>query len=138
MTRDDVDRLWGLLAIFRGNDPHLGDKKLKAAWHLVLEPYDPADVKAAVAAYFREKRYWPDVTDIAALCQKPVKSQDAVKAPFDRAAWALYAPQIREWDNLVERRKRAGLPGTILEAARAGISREDWMDMLKEAGLLCA
>ena len=70
MTKQDMDGLWKLLGIYRAGDKHLGDGTLKAAWFLVLEPYDPADVKQAVADYFRECKYWPDVTDISSRCPK--------------------------------------------------------------------
>ena len=68
MTREDTDNLFKLLAIFRPNDPRAEDTTLKSAWALVLEPYAVEDVRAAVAAYFREKKFWPDVTDISSRC----------------------------------------------------------------------
>ena len=71
MEKDDVKNLWELLRIFRPNDPHLNDKQLKNVWALVLAPYTVDDVRAAVAEYFREQKYWPDVTDIASRCPNP-------------------------------------------------------------------
>ena len=50
MTRKDIDNLFELLAIFRPNDPHANDSKLRAAWFLVLEPYEKAAVREAVEA----------------------------------------------------------------------------------------
>lgn len=78
MEKDDVKNLWELLRIFRPGDPHLDDKRLRAAWALVLEPYAVDDVRSAVAEYFREQKYWPDVTDIASRCPgpKPEKKQE--------------------------------------------------------------
>lgn len=70
MTRPDIENIWKLLAIFRPGDKRIKDEKLKSAWLLVLEPYTPQEVKAAVAAYFRESGYWPDVSDIAMRCPK--------------------------------------------------------------------
>ena len=70
MTREDTDRLFELLSIYRPNDPHAQDKTLRSAWALVLEPYFVEDVRVAVAEYFRESKFWPDVTDIAVRCPK--------------------------------------------------------------------
>lgn len=72
MTGQDIDKLFELLAIFRPGDKHLGDKQLRSAWLFVLKPYAPEDVREAVAQYFRESSYWPDVTDIAKRCPKIV------------------------------------------------------------------
>lgn len=71
MTKEDTARLFDLLSIYRPNDPHAQDKTLRSAWALVLEPYAPEDVRVAVAEYFRESKYWPDVTDIASRCPQP-------------------------------------------------------------------
>ena len=73
MTKEDVKNLWELFRVFRPNDPHLKDGTLRKAWALVLEPYSVDDVRAAVAEYFREHKYWPDVTDIASRCPQPEK-----------------------------------------------------------------
>lgn len=79
MEKDDVKNLWELLRIFRPGDPHLSDKRLQAAWALVLEPYAVDDVRSAVAEYFRAQKYWPDVTDIASRCPSPRREKK--KAP---------------------------------------------------------
>ena len=76
MTREDTDRLFELLSIYRPNDPHAQDKTLRSAWALVLEPYAPEDVRVAVAEYFRESKYWPDVTDIASRCPQPKEAPE--------------------------------------------------------------
>ena len=76
MTREDTDRLFELLAIYRPGDPRAEDKLLRSAWALVLEPYAPEDVRAAVAEYFRACKYWPDVTDIASRCPQPTAAAE--------------------------------------------------------------
>lgn len=64
MTRADIDKVWALLAACRRGDPAIQDKNLKAAWFLVLEPYDYQDVRDAVIAHFRECKFFPDVGEI--------------------------------------------------------------------------
>lgn len=68
LKREDIDNLFDLLAIFRKNDPHLEDKKLRSAWLLVLSPYERDDVRNAIGAWFRKSKYWPEPAEIAALC----------------------------------------------------------------------
>lgn len=64
MTPQDMKKVWALLGCCRLNDPHLQDKTLKAAWLLVLEPYDYPDVREAIAAHFRQKPFWPEIGEI--------------------------------------------------------------------------
>lgn len=132
MTKQDMDGLWKLLGIYRPNDPRLDDKTLKAAWLLVLEPYNPADVKSAVAAYFRGSKYWPDPSDIATRCPPP--PEEAVRqeqsAPTGRAD-----PRVREWwEDFRAGLRAAGLP-TASEARAQGLSAAEWGKLLEEAGL---
>lgn len=78
MTREDVGRLFELLAIYRPGDRHLQDSTLRSAWALVLAPYSPESVREAVGAYFRESKFWPDVTDLAQRCpaiQRPLEDR---------------------------------------------------------------
>jgi len=136
MTREDTSRLFDLLALYRPGDRHLEDKQLRALWQLTLEPYPPEDVKQAVAAYFRESKFWPDVTDIAIRCPKP--EQQSVKTgdtDIDSHDWELYKPLVERWDRLVNRRREAGLPGTIREAISAGLSDREWTAELEKVGL---
>ena len=72
MNKQEIEQLFQLLAIYRPGDKRLEDKTLKAAWLLVLEPFSPSEVKKAVGAYFRESGYFPDVSDIAVLCPRPM------------------------------------------------------------------
>lgn len=68
LTREDIDDLFDILAAYRKNDPNLWDKGTKAAWLLSLKPYKKADVKEAIGAWFRQSKYWPEPSEIAALC----------------------------------------------------------------------
>lgn len=74
LTRKDIDDLFDLLAIFRPNDAHLADRRLRAAWLLALSPYSRDDVREAVGAWFRKSKYWPEPAELAALC--PPLSQE--------------------------------------------------------------
>lgn len=71
MTKRDLDKLWAMLALYRPKDRHLRNTGLKEIWLLTFEPYPFEDVRAAVVAYFREQKYWPDVTDITTRCPAP-------------------------------------------------------------------
>lgn len=132
MTRKDIDNLFELLAIFRPNDPHANDSKLRAAWFLVLEPYEKAAVREAVGAWFRKSGFWPDPSDIAKLCpplpEKPVQEAKKIICPE-------YERLYKRWRELVEKRREDGLPGTVQEALQAGISEMDWRESLEKTGL---
>ncbi len=136
MTKEDTDRLFDLLALYRPGDRHLEDRQHRSLWQFTLEPYAPEDVKQAVGAYFRESKFWPDPTDITIRCPKPEQtSAKLASSDFDCHDWELSRPLVDRWDRLVKCRREAGLPGTIREAISAGISWQEWMDTLEEAGL---
>jgi len=135
VTREDTDNLFKLLAIFRPNDPRAEDTTLKSAWALVLEPYAVEDVRAAVAAYFREKKFWPDVTDISSRCpplpQMPHQPPPLTGGYIDHAVEALR----ERWQELRRQCRAAGVPGTWEDAKKAGLTWAAWMDILDERGL---
>lgn len=132
MTKQDMDGLWKLLGIYRPKDPRLEDKTLKAAWLLVLEPYDPADVKSAVAAYFRGSKYWPDPSDITTRCPPPPEQDAVLERP---ASTGRADTKVREWwEDFRTRLLAAGLP-TASEAKAQGITAAEWCAMLDTAGL---
>lgn len=139
MTKEDIDNLFELLAIYRPKDRHLSDKTLKSAWLLVLEPYKPADVKQAVGAYFRESGYWPDVSDIATRCPKAVAEitpERGNSTNFSMREIAGIKAQIDEMLELGELMstdyESAGLPHPA-KARRMGWSCQTWMDCCREA-----
>lgn len=100
MTPQDMDRVWSLLGYCRLDDPHLKDKALKAAWFLVLEPYAYNDVKQAVAAHFRVKRFWPEIGEIT-----------------------QYLPPVPTPPALREKAKRTGGMGREVAALRKALER---------------
>ena len=135
MTKQEMDGLWALLGIFRKNDPHLLDKKLKAAWLLVLSPFAAADVKSAVAAYFREKSFWPDVSEIATRCPSPPGGQPA-RTQRASCPEAEKETDLRlRWEALRAERLRLGLPESVSQARENGLDAGSWWDALEQAHL---
>lgn len=129
MTREDTDRLFELIGIFRPSDPKLNDKRLRSAWALVLEPYDVDEVRAAVAEYFRTKKYFPDVTDISSRCRQPEKPI-RVQMPDEQK----YMEKTKKWADEWHRELREkGLP-TLREAMAQGKTPWQWAQELERAG----
>lgn len=135
MTGQDIDRLFELLAIFRPGDKHLTDQNLKNGWLFVLKPYCPEDVREAVAGYFRRNKYWPDVTDIAKLCP-PIETGGRNEFPEKtNHSRQRRLEMIRKYDELKRRRREAGLPETQWEAKEAGMSFEEYDQLVESVGL---
>lgn len=135
MTGQDIDRLFELLAIFRPEDKHLTDQSLKNAWLFVLKPYCPEDVREAVAEYFRQNKYWPDVTDIAKLCP-PIEAES--RSGFSERtdhSWQKQLEMLRKYNDLKRRRQEAGLPETPWEAKESGMSFEEFDQLVESVGL---
>lgn len=138
MTGKDVDNLFDLLGIFRPGDKHLLDQNLRNAWLLVLKPYAPEDVREAVAQYFRESSYWPDVTEIAKHCPMiPAKEQktDGELHELDRKHWERQVKMSERYSEIKRLRREAGLPETGLEAHKAGISPDEYDRLVEAVGL---
>lgn len=66
MLKPEVEHLFSLLGMFYPNAQQLKSKPLQAAWVMALEPFAYDDAKAAVIAYARKNKFWPDVSDITA------------------------------------------------------------------------
>lgn len=139
MTKEDMNGIWKLLGTYRAGDKRLGDKTLLQAWYLVLEPYEAEEVRRAVADYFRERKYWPDVTDIASRCPKPARPVAADPEPgrYDAAGivpWGFrsFEENTRQLEALVEmgRLMELDYPSRDVphprEARRQGWSVEVW------------
>lgn len=104
MKRNEIDDLFRLLAIFRPGDKHLSDPMLRSAWFLILEPFDHDEVRDAVAGYFRENKYWPDVTDIAKRCPRPVCAEPAGTGPAAKNAMCLPSlERVRRHDEWIDK-----------------------------------
>lgn len=137
MTGQDVDKLFELLAIFRPKDKHLEDQALRNAWLFVLKPYAPEDVREAVAQYFRESSFWPDVTDIAKRCPKVIPESTREEAPPDTGRhWKRQLELAEHYGNLRCKRREAGLPETWWAAKEAGgWTLEEYDKAVEDAGL---
>ena len=97
MTREDTDRLFELLRLFRPGDPKVDNKRLRSAWALVLEPYEVDDVRSAVADYFRGNSFFPDVTDIATRCQRQPEPKRAEQEISEDVTHDLHWEQQKLW-----------------------------------------
>lgn len=88
MTIVDIENLFEYLSIHFEHNPKVRNRLLMKAWLELLEPYAPADVKAALIATMRENRHFPDCQDIAVKCAQaaPARPAALVRAAPD---WAL-------------------------------------------------
>lgn len=82
MTKDDINGLFELLRIYFPNAGKTADNRLKAAWLLVLEPYEPQDVKRAVVEQLRSSPHFPDPQSIAVRCSRAEGTQRADSERF--------------------------------------------------------
>lgn len=80
MNRQEMDKIWKLIGSLRFGDPRANDLTVKAAWGLVLEPYDYKAVMDAVLAHFRGSKYFPDVGEITRHLP-PLPSREPEAAP---------------------------------------------------------
>lgn len=125
MEKQDMNDLWKLLAVYRKDDPHLKDSTLKAAWLLVLEPFQKDDVRAAVGAYFREKGYWPNVTEIAQRCPQAASTKVASSPDLKLSDW---------WAEHKRKLEALGLP-TRWAARESGMTFAEYNELLEAHGL---
>ena len=136
LTREDTDKLFRLLAFYRPNDPRLKDNALRAVWALTLAPYSVDDVREVVVSYFRTQKYWPDPTDISSRCPQP-ETPKTKSLPTPTARYIDPAVEsLRErWQELRRQCRAAGVPDTLGEAQKAGLTWAAWMEILDERGL---
>ena len=134
MTAKDIDDLFDLLRLYFPNSPKTGSSTLKKAWLLILEPYGRGDVKQALLRLLRENEYFPDPQKIAALCPA-LPELDRGRSGGDAAArdYRRYmGPLLERFEAVKARRRRAGVPATIVEARKAGLSDREWGALLEE------
>lgn len=129
LTREDIDNLFELLRVFRPNDQHLEQKYLRSAWLLALKPYNRDDVRDSIGAWFRQSKYWPEPSEIAALCP-PLPIQERRKNAEKYALHRSKDPVWIRYDALVEKRRQAGIHATYEEAEKDGLSFEEWCSIL--------
>lgn len=88
MTLTDVENLFEYLKIHFEHNPKAHNRLLMKAWLELLEPYSPANVKAALLAVMREGRHFPDCQDIAVKCAQ-VAPESAGPPAQTAPDWAL-------------------------------------------------
>ncbi|SBW02537.1 hypothetical protein KL86CLO1_11662 [uncultured Eubacteriales bacterium] len=81
MTSVDIENLFEYLKIHHEHNPKVHNRLLMKAWLELLEPYAPADVKAALIATMRESRHFPDCQDVAVKCAQTAATQSAPQTP---------------------------------------------------------
>lgn len=138
LTRKDIDDLFDILAAYRQNDPKLSDKATKAAWMLSLKPYKKSDIQEAIGAWFRRSKYWPEPSEIAALCPalpEPSRERSGRDTAAARDYRRYMGPLLERFEAVKARRRSAGIPATIVEARSAGLSDREWGELLEERGL---
>ncbi len=130
MKKDDVDRLFDLLEIYFPGDARLRDKVLKNAWLLVLKPFEPEDVKQAIASHLRECRFFPRVQEVALKCHLPAA------APADDVEF-----QLDKWDKLhLDHLKayREAISAALQERGLPPMPNKgcgEWNQMIEAAGI---
>lgn len=115
-----MDKLWKLLNACRHETRRTEDKTEKAAWYLVLKPYDYRDVRTAVVGHFRQSKYFPSVGEITTrLPPLETPRADAACSPRTRRniRWVLaYGRKRRE---LEAQARREGRPFDLHAASVA-------------------
>ena len=132
-----MDGLFSLLAIYFPNNPRLKDKFLKNAWHLVLEAYEPDDVKQALVSYLRENKNFPFVQEIAMRCRRKVPvpadlSEQSHKQDLSEARQLRWSVEFHKM--LTDAIRTNNLP-TSIEAGKKGITYSEWHRQVEAAGI---
>ena len=126
MNRDDVVKLFRFFSALRPRwkpEPNAVE-----AWALVLEPYQYEDVRRAAASCFRKRDYIPDPAEIVS----ELTGRDIVRdAPFRSDELTA----LDAYEQLKQRRVRAGLPPTPSRAGKSYRSISELMDQYDSAGL---
>ena len=132
MEKTDVEKLFTLLGCFYPNARQLRDKNMQMAWCLALEPYAYEDAKAAVAAYARKNKFFPDIVDITG--QLPDPAADTPEENREKWPVICVTPYLQK---LAER--QANIPAWALALSLVGlrtwpVARADgmsWPDWVK-------
>lgn len=144
LTREDVHKLFDLLRDLHGKDKPR-DERTVAIWSAVLEPWNYRQVRAAALERARENRYYPDPAELTEYLPKIPRETPAgatvpqVTGVSDAKAKDAQERAFSEWsaarDKLSAQRRAAGLPASLGEASRAGLTPMAWQNALEEAGL---
>lgn len=127
MTKEEMDSVWSYLSKFRVGDPKSKDDELRAAWWSALGRYEARDVKRAIVEHYRASKYWPDIPEIMARLPKLPPQRDMRGYQPDKTIAELRDIYFAE---IVPARRAAGIPVGFAEARRAGLSAEEYDDLL--------
>ena len=129
MDKKDIGRLFNLMRKLYPNASRFSDNDTMLAWQLVLEPFGYEEIKAAAVAYARAYPHPPDPHE---LCGRYVVEERVPEVRSNDDAVEL----LRErWYERIEQRRAKGLPATITEAIKQGLSSSEWMEALEVAGV---
>lgn len=139
MTRNDIDRLFQLLAIYYPTSPKVRSEITKQSWFLVLEPFDPEDVKKALVLHMQTSKHFPFVQEISTRCKlpatEPTESTAGIGTDYANDVACMMewlGPWHEKWE---EKLHGLGLP-TFGEAVASGMTTAEWNHMMEEAGVL--
>ena len=129
MDKKDIGRLFNLMKKLYPNASRFSDNDTMLAWQLVLEPFGYEEIKAEAIAYARAYKHPPDPHE---LCGRYVVEE---RVPGKGSNDDVVELLRTRWYERLEQRRAMGLPATITEARKQGLSTAEWMDALEAAGL---
>ena len=129
MDKKDIGRLFNLMKKLYPNASRFSDNDTMLAWQLVLEPFGYEEIKAEAIAYARAYKQPPDPHE---LCGRYVVEE---RVPGKGSNDDVVELLRTRWYERLEQRRAMGLPATITEARKQGLSTAEWMDALEAAGL---
>ena len=136
MQKSEVERLFSLMGQFWPNAQQMKSKPLQAAWVMALEPYAYDDAKAAVVAYARKNKFFPDISDIASgLTEVHIEAEVAGETGKRERIVSLQDVR-KHFSKFSEERAEtyhaAGVP-TYPEAEAGGMGWEEWLRQCRMA-----
>lgn len=137
LSRAEICKLFDLLRELHGKDKPR-DGRTVAIWTEVLKPWDYPQVRTAALTRARENRYYPAPAELTAYLPKAPRSTPAgATAPqatgvSDAIAKAKWEDLRAAWGEQIKERRMAGIPATLGEAKRAGMSVEEWQGRVEE------
>ena len=129
MTKKEMNGVWRFLCQYRKNDPKCRDDELLSAWWKNFGRYDAETVENAIVEYYQSSKYWPDIPEIQVRLPKLPPQRDMRGYQPDEVIAELWDIFLTEINPKI---KAAGLPVDIMEAKRAGLSPDEYMNLLDE------
>lgn len=94
MTKAEFDKLWRLLGTYWPNAQQAKNADMRLAWWYAVQPINYDDAKAAVIAYTRKNKFFPDVADVTSglIPEEPDAGDDS-----DHYHSPAYIAEIRKY-----------------------------------------